>query len=132
MLGSSSFRNFDQCWNTVVLEKWRARNGMVYSSCDRRRTLGIQCRRYGVHCAPEMMTVNTKHDGDAAELDAIVDSLSAQYPSHTRAHVRNVVFGTYIRLMSNLRVADHVIDLTRDCSRELLADSGHPTELAVG
>ena len=72
------------------------------------------------------MIVAAKHVTDAAELDAIVDALSAQYPWHTRAHVRNVVFGTYVRLMPNLRLAGHVIGLTRDCSRELLASSGQP------
>jgi hypothetical protein len=75
--------------------------------------------------------MDTKHADDAIELDGIVDFLSAQYPWHTRAHVRNVVFGTYIRLMPNLPIADHAISLTRDCSRELLAHSGHPTGVAV-
>ena len=100
---------------------------MVDCNCDHRRDLGIHCDRDGIHFAPEGVIMDSKHTGDAAELDAIVDALSAQYPWHTRAHVRNVVFGTYVRLMPNLRIADHVIDLTRDCSRELLADRSRQT-----
>ncbi|SBS77541.1 hypothetical protein MHPYR_440053 [uncultured Mycobacterium sp.] len=60
-----------------------------------------------------------------SELDLIVDVLSAKFPGHTRAHVRDVVYETHRRLYAAARVRAHLIPLTLNLARSEL-DSRSP------
>ena len=53
------------------------------------------------------------------ELDLIVGVLSAKFPGHTSAHVRDVVCETHRRL-SAARIQAHLIPLTLNVSRSQL------------
>ena len=65
------------------------------------------------------------------ELESVVSSLCARFPRRERSEIEGVVAGVYADLVAHARVTTHLIPLTLNRSRQLLAlespvDSGEP------
>jgi hypothetical protein len=66
------------------------------------------------------------------ELDGIVSALCSRFPGHARSDIEDVVAQVYAELAANATVTTHLIPLTLNRSRCLLAPrSGAAVELSV-
>lgn len=55
------------------------------------------------------------------ELDGVVSALCARFPARARIDIENVVAAEYAELAANATVTSHLIPLTLNRSRRLLA-----------
>ena len=55
------------------------------------------------------------------ELDGVVSALCARFPARTRVDIEKVVASEYAKLAANATVTAHLIPLTLNRSRRLLA-----------